>query len=280
MKAKKRLGQNFLHDKAVLQKIIEAGEVTKSDLIIEVGTGRGALTEELVKHAGHVKALEIDDDLIPGLKIQFAGTKNLEIIHEDVLNFQVFPPDAGGTKGGGTFKVIANIPYYITSPIIRHFLYQHHSKSPSQASQASHKSHLSHQKPSLMVLLIQKEVAQKICSSEGSVLSLMIKVFSDPEIICTVPKTAFKPQPKVESAVLKLTVLDQPRINCDFEKFLKFIKIAFAQPRKTLANNLTNGLHREKLEIEQLLTSLNLDPRIRPQKLTFEQWEKLLEELS
>jgi 16S rRNA (adenine1518-N6/adenine1519-N6)-dimethyltransferase len=249
MKAKKRLGQNFLQDQNVLQKIIEAGEISENDLIIEIGAGRGALTEELIKHAGHVQALEIDDDLIPGLKVQFAGTKNLEIIHEDVLNFT--PPSE-------SYKVIANIPYYITSPIIRHFLHREN-------------------KPSLLILLIQKEVAQKICSKEGSILSLMIKAFSDPEIVCTVPKTAFKPQPKVESAVLKLTILKQPRIKCDFEKFLKLIKIAFSSPRKTLVNNLANGLQRDKEDLENIITSLNLDPKIRPQKLTFGEWEKLLE---
>ena len=265
MKAKKRLGQNFLHDKTVLQKIITAGEISENDLIIEIGAGRGALTEELIKQANHVQALEIDDDLIPGLKIQFAGTKNLEIIHEDVLNFT--PPSE-------PYKVIANIPYYITSPIIRHFL---HPQTPK-----THKTHETpkvHQKPSLMVLLIQKEVAQKIVSGKESVLSLMIKAFSNPEIICTVPRTAFRPQPKVESAVLKLTTLDQPRINCDFEKFLKLIKIAFSSPRKTLANNLANGLHREKPEIEQLLITLDLDPKIRAEKISFEKWEELLAKL-
>jgi 16S rRNA (adenine1518-N6/adenine1519-N6)-dimethyltransferase len=250
MKAKKRLGQNFLHDKSVLQKIIEAGEVSKDDLIIEVGAGKGVLTEELVKHAGSVKALEIDDDLIPMLEDKFRNTKNLEIVHEDVLNFT--PPSR-------PYKVIANIPYYITSPIIRHFL---HSTPPT-----------------LMILLIQKEVAQKIVSEEGSVLSLMIKMFADPEIVCTVPKEAFRPQPKVESAVIKLKTLTKPRINIDTESFLKLIKIAFSQPRKTLVNNLSNGLHEPKEEIEKIIEGLGLDKKIRAQKLSFMEWEKLINKL-
>lgn len=275
MKAKKRLGQNFLHDKNILQKIIQAGEVCKDDLIIEVGAGRGALTEELVKHAGHVKALEIDDDLIPGLRVQFAETKNLEIIHEDVLKYNINDAPRRDAPAGRLptelrhLKVIANIPYYITSPIIRHFLIPN--------------THITHSTPSThvthMILLIQKEVAEKIVSKRESVLSLMVKTFAKPEIICTVPKTAFTPQPKVESAVIKLTTLDKPRVKGDIEKFLKLIKIAFAQPRKTLANNLANGLHREKSDIENMLEKLEFDKKIRAEKLSFEDWERLLKKL-
>ncbi len=266
MKAKKRLGQNFLHDKTVLEKIIEAGEVSKNDLVIEIGAGRGALTEELIKHAGFVKALEIDNDLIPVLRAKFRNTKNLEIIHTDVLKYQIDgrrDAQFGRLKAipQSRLKVIANIPYYITSPIIRHFLYQ------------------SSEKPSLMVLLIQKEVAQKIVSGRESVLSLLIKLLADPEIVCAVPRTAFTPQPKVESAVLKLRILEKPRIDCDIEAFFKLIKLAFAQPRKTLVNNLMNGLKLERSEIETTLKDLNLDTRIRAEKLTFEEWKKLLETL-
>lgn len=263
MKAKKRLGQNFLHDKTVLQKIIEAGEISKNDLVIEIGAGRGALTEELIKHAGFVKALEIDNDLIPVLRAKFRNTKNLEIIHTDVLKYQI---DDRTDAQFGRLKVIANIPYYITSPIIRHFLYPTTPSAPSA-------------RPALMILLIQKEVAQKIVSGRESVLSLLIKLLADPKIVCNVSRTAFTPQPKVESAVLKLEVLKEPRIDCDIEAFFKLIKLAFAQPRKTLVNNLMNGLKLERSEIETTLKDLNLDTRIRAEKLSFKDWKNLLEKL-
>jgi 16S rRNA (adenine1518-N6/adenine1519-N6)-dimethyltransferase len=252
MKAKKRLGQNFLHDKNILQKIIDAGEVSANDLVIEIGAGRGALTEELIKHAGFVKALEIDRDLIPVLQMKFKNTKNVEIIHGDVLRFQ--PPDK-------PYKVIANIPYYITSPIIRHFLYQQSCK------------------PDLMVLLIQKEVAEKIVSGRESVLSLVIKLLADPKIVCAVPRTAFTPEPKVASAILKLEILKKPRIDCNVEAFFKLIKLAFAQPRKTLVNNLINGLHLERQQIETTLKTLSLDLKIRAEKLSFEEWGRLLKKI-
>jgi 16S rRNA (adenine1518-N6/adenine1519-N6)-dimethyltransferase len=263
MKAKKSLGQNFLKDEKILKKIIEAGEISADDIIIEVGAGRGALTAELLKKAGKVVALEIDKDLIPELQKEFGEQKKIQIINQDVLTFA--PPLE-------PYKVIANIPYYITSPIIRHFLQRKNQ-------------------PTIMVLLIQKEVAERIVSKEHSILSLTIRLFADAQITCTVPRTAFTPQPKVESAVIKITTLKEPRIQTDPETFFKLIKIAFAQPRKTLANNLANGLLSSAVrnahlrsdsntelrsKIEKILQDLTLDPKVRAQKLSFPQWEKLM----
>lgn len=247
---KKHLGQNFLQDPKALAKIIEAGEIKKTDLIIEVGAGKGVLTAELARKANEVQALEVDNDLIPYLRNQFSKYPNVKIVHESVLNFR--PPEK-------PYKVIANIPYYITSPIIRHFL------------------HREKDKPELMVLLIQKDVAEKIVDTDESVLSLMVKIYGEPEIITYVPRTSFQPAPKVDSAVIRIRTREKLPVPFeDTMKLLKLIKMGFSSPRKTLVNNLAAGLQKEKSEIESLLRKLKIELLARPGKLTLIQWKSIL----
>ncbi|HEC20955.1 MAG TPA: ribosomal RNA small subunit methyltransferase A [Candidatus Peregrinibacteria bacterium] len=246
--AKKRLGQNFLVDESILQKIVTAADLKKSDLVVEVGAGLGVLTQKLSKQAKKVVALEIDEKLAFVLRETTADCKNLEIKNLDVLKYQ--PPQE-------KFKVVANIPYYITSPILRHFLQRE-------------------MRPEIIILLIQKEVAEKICSNEESVLSLGVKVFGRPEVVAPVPKKSFFPAPKVDSAILKITAYPEIAVKCPLPDFFRLIKIGFSQPRKKLINNLAAGLHLPKEELISKLEKLSIDPSLRPQKLRIEQWEQLV----
>ncbi|MBU0981375.1 ribosomal RNA small subunit methyltransferase A [Patescibacteria group bacterium] len=251
--AKKSLGQNFLKDQKILQKIIEAGELTKEDTVVEVGPGKAALTTPLLQNAGHVIAVEKDDRLIPSLQ----SIPGLTLIHGDALTFD--PPKT-------PYKLIANIPYYITSPILNHFLLdQFQSGNP----------------PTLIVIMIQKEVAEKILAPGGrhSVLSLQVHLFGEPSMVCPVPSTAFDPQPKVDSAVIKIRVFDHPRISADLKKLFWLFHMSFAQKRKKLSNNLANAFHREPAEIRALLALLKINPDTRAEELTLQEWEALFTSL-
>ncbi|OGJ55266.1 ribosomal RNA small subunit methyltransferase A, partial [Candidatus Peregrinibacteria bacterium RIFOXYB2_FULL_41_88] len=183
MQAKKSLGQNFLNNQETLASIISAADLNKNDQVIEIGPGHGVLTEELVKNAGSVTAIELDADLIPELKCKFLQDQNFKLINQNALEFT--PPKT-------PYKLVANIPYYITSPIINHFLREQRPES----------------RPTLIVLLVQKEVAEKICAKDGSlsVLAIQVHLFGHPEIIATVPASHFTPAPKVDSAIIKITV--------------------------------------------------------------------------
>jgi len=248
-KPKKHLGQNFLQDESILAQIIDAAELTPEDQILEIGPGKGVLTDALLQKTKQVTAVEIDEDLLPSLRSQFSHHKNFNLVHEDALKFQ--PPEA-------PYKIVANIPYYITSPLLNHYL-----QNPNP--------------PSLLVLMIQKEVAHKILAPKGkhSVLSLQVHIFGNPELICEVPASAFTPQPKVDSAVLRIRVHPKPKIPGDIKKLFWLIHMSFAQKRKKLTNNLAPALQKSPAEIRELLTSLNIDPDIRAEALTLDEWQKL-----
>jgi 16S rRNA (adenine1518-N6/adenine1519-N6)-dimethyltransferase len=257
MHAKKRLGQNFLHDLGVLSKIIEAGELSEKDTVVEIGPGRGFLTDELVKKAGHIIAVELDEDLLPGLKAGYLTHKNFTLVHGDALKFT--PPTE-------TYKLVANIPYYITSPLLNHFLVEQFTGGNP---------------PALLVVMVQKEVAEKIIAKKGkhSVLSLQVHLFGDPELVCPVPKQAFRPIPQVDSAVIKIRVNKEPKIKGDLKKLFWLFHISFAQKRKKLTNNLSSALRKPAPEIRELLTSLQINPDIRAEDLNMEEWQKLFNEL-
>ncbi|MFH1534173.1 MAG: 16S rRNA (adenine(1518)-N(6)/adenine(1519)-N(6))-dimethyltransferase RsmA [Nitrospirota bacterium] len=239
MKAKKSLGQNFLQDKSVLDKIIETADLTSTDEIIEVGPGHGILTEELAKSAKKVTTIELDDRLIPNLKVIFALHDNIELIHQNALDFP--PPST-------PYKLVANIPYYITSPLISHFLH-----TPDR--------------PTKIVLLVQKEVAEKICvDKKMNVLALHVQNFGKPQIIATVPPSAFRPSPKVDSAILEIDVYKKPIIQ-DHKALFRLVHQAFSQSRKKLSNSLYQ--HKEAL------TELDLQDK-RAERLTLKDWEALL----
>jgi 16S rRNA (adenine1518-N6/adenine1519-N6)-dimethyltransferase len=236
MKAKKSLGQNFLKDRSVLEKIIDAAELSKDDYVIEVGPGKGILTQELIKRGARVTAIELDDRLIK----QLSRIKNLDLIHGNALDF--IPPEED-------YKIVANIPYYITSPLISHFL---EAKT----------------RPSKMVLLVQKEVAEKICAQPGdmNVLAIHVQVFGKPRIVCKVPASAFDPQPKVDSAVIVIDVYDEPLVK-DYKRFFGVMHRAFSGKRKKLSNTLP--------DLKERLNELGLAD-LRPEKLSLQDWMKLI----
>jgi 16S rRNA (adenine1518-N6/adenine1519-N6)-dimethyltransferase len=251
--AKKHLGQNFLISTQILNKIVETAELNKKDYVIEIGPGLGMLTNELVKLAGKVKASELDAALIPILQKNLNEFDNLEIVNEDALKMDL--PKV-------PYKLVANIPYYITSPLLMHFL---HTTKPEE------------KRADLIVLLVQKEVAQKICvgKNEHSVLSLQIQIFGKPEIAHYVPKTCFFPEPKVDSAILKIKTYEKPLVD-DVEMFLKIIKTAFSQRRKTLLNSLKNGLGLTREQITKILETTGIGELTRPQELEIKDWQRLI----
>lgn len=263
--AKKSLGQNFLVDKDALHKIVEAGDIKPDDQVLEIGPGLGTLTNEILKKTSHLISLEMDAEIIPILSVNMQNLhtedelKNWQLINTDALKFDI---DNSHLKPG--YKIIANIPYFITSPLLRNFL-------KDQYLQASENNISTEQTivPSIIVFLIQKEVAEKITDKKKeSVLGLNIKVFGSPEIIATVPASSFHPAPKVDSAILKITVFDKPKIDpskIDLDKFFKIIEHGFSSPRKKLRNNLP----------EEVLIKAGINPNLRAEKLTIEDWGKI-----
>lgn len=252
----KSLGQNFLHNPGIINKILEAANLNKSDQVLEIGPGMGILTLELAKKVQKVTTLELDQKLIPHLKNIFSEFPNIELINQDALQFA--PPT-------NDYKLVANIPYYITSPIINHFL---NPQNPNSF------------RPNLMVLLVQLEVAQKIVAQPGdhTVLSLMTQAFGKAEIVAKVAPGNFIPAPKVDSAILKITSHPQPLIK-NFPLFEKIIKKAFSQKRKTLSNTLIKG---GLFPAEQMLKAFeksSISLQERPQRLSIEDWNNLIENI-
>lgn len=252
--AKKRLGQNFLVDEVAFDKIIEAANLTSEDHVVEVGPGTGFLTERLLKRVKQVTAVEYDATMVSMLKAAFAGAKNLNLIHQDALKFRT--QETGHRKQ--PYKVVANIPYYITSPLLKHFL---QSGTP----------------PSLMVLLVQKEVAEKVCGISGkSMITIETQVFGASEIIATVPAQSFYPIPQVDSAILRINVYPESLIPMDkLRDFLRLVGFGFTQKRKKLSNALAAGLHLETEEVRQLLEKAKIDSNLRAENLKIGDWKKL-----
>ncbi len=254
-KAKKALGQNFLTDQHVLEEILEAAELCKTDTILEVGPGKGMLTRALLERAGKVIAVEYDADLIPLLQSEFGREKHFELVEQDALRYQA---------PSGPYKIVANLPYYITSPLLNHFLLD---------------QFLNGNPPQLLVIMVQKEVAEKILAQKEkhSVLSLQVHLFGDPELVCVVPRTAFDPAPKVDSAVLAIHVHKEPKIPGDLKKLFWLFHMSFAQKRKKLSNNLASAFRKEANEIKVELEKLGIDPNLRAEDLTLEEWAKLFQ---
>lgn len=217
---KKSLGQNFLVDPNAAGMIIDAAMLTKSDRVVEIGPGHGVLTGQLAARAGSVTAIELDVRLYDKLRAEFGGLCNLDIVHADALKFEYDSlPD--------TVKVVANLPYYISTPIITRLIG-------------------ARERISLMVLMLQREVAERISAGPGGkeygYLSVMVQLYAKAETLFTVPASSFNPPPKVESAVLRLTLLPEPAAACkDYALFEKVVSAAFSQRRKTLANSLRSS---------------------------------------
>ncbi len=284
----KLMGQNFLIDKTALKKIIEAAELTPKDTVLEVGPGIGTLTQELAKRADRVIAIEKDAAMVEILRETMQEYGNLEIIHDDILknlefsNFKLNSNAPAGSPSGSSkfqisnYKVVANIPYYLTSHLIRKFLEEKET-------------------PERIVLMIQKEVAQRICakppspphqSSKGtsgvgarmSILAVSVQFYAKPEIISYVKKECFWPSPKVDSAIIKITPKAE-KGSIDAELFFKIVKAGFSHPRKQLAGNLSGTLKISKKEVQKWLLKNNIQPEQRAETLSLESWVKLVDSL-
>ena len=252
----KGLGQNFLQDPVALEKIAAAAEIQPTDTVLEIGPGLGSLTRYLAAAAREVVAVELDQHLLPPLKSVLSPYNNVRLIHGDILELN---PNELITDAN--YIVAANIPYYITSAVIRHLL--------ESAS-----------KPRRIVLTIQKEVAQRICETPGdmSVLALSVQVYGKPRIVAQVPAGAFFPAPNVDSAVLSVEIYPSPLIAQELlDIFFKLIKAGFGQKRKTLRNSLSSGLAISTTESANLLTRAGIDPQRRAETLSLDEWSTLTE---
>ncbi|MBW6441067.1 16S rRNA (adenine(1518)-N(6)/adenine(1519)-N(6))-dimethyltransferase RsmA [Patescibacteria group bacterium] len=252
----KSLGQNFLIDETVLEKIIACSDLNDEDVVVEIGPGLGTLTEELAKKCKKVVAIEKDKKISEMLVGKF---KNVEVINGDILQMNISELVKKYAKNG-KFKLVSNIPYYITSPIIKLFL-----ENVVQ--------------PKAIVLLMQKEVAQRICAQPGklSMIALAVQVYGKAEIIDFVKNTSFYPAPKVDSAILKIKDIKHEFSDEYYRSLFRIMKMGFAAKRKKLANNLSAGLQIEKMQSEEFLLQAGLDLQVRAQELNIEQWRKLTE---
>ncbi len=298
--AKKSLGQHFLRDQGVVDAIVGAAHLTRDDTVLEIGPGPGILTGRLVEQAGRVVAVELDDRFAAALLARYADSPRVAIVHADILEVDpvvlvgqaVMPTtphldplvkereqsadrvstpnshsDATSTphpdsllkergQGEVRWKAVANIPYYITSPILRHLL---------EASVP----------PELAVIMVQKEVAERICAQPGdlSLLAVSVQYYATPELLFAVPASAFQPPPKVDSAVVRLTPHTAPLFpDVPTERYFEMVRAGFSQRRKQLANSLSAGLQRSKAEVVALLAAADIDPERRAETLTLEEW--------
>ena len=252
---KKGLGQNFLVDPEALRKIIQAADILPGALVLEVGPGLGSLTRGLAQVARKVVAVELDEGLLPLLAKVLAGYPNVEIVKGDIL--EIDPPQLMGEAG---YLVVANIPYYITSALIRHLL------SPEI-------------KPARIVLTVQKEVADRICAEPGdlSLLALSVQVYGAAKKALRIPAGSFYPAPKVDSSVVRVDLYPQPLIaSDDLDDFFKLARAGFGQKRKTLRNSLSAGLHLPPDRVAALLDSVGIDPRRRAETLSLREWKSLV----
>lgn len=256
LRADKRLGQNFLQDESALKKIAAAAEILEDDCVLEIGPGLGSLTRRLAASARTVTAVELDPDLLPPLKAVLEPYPNVRVVHGDILKLSV--SDLVDRAG---YIVAANIPYNITSAIIRHLL----ENDP---------------KPRRIVLTVQKEVAERICARPGelSLLALSVQVYGQPRSVAKIPAAAFFPAPKVDSAVLRVDIYKEPLIPAELlDTFFKLTRAGFSQKRKTLRNSLAAGLGVSRNDAEALLASAGIDPMRRAETLTIEEWRRLSE---
>jgi 16S rRNA (adenine1518-N6/adenine1519-N6)-dimethyltransferase len=250
----KSLGQNFLGSADSLKKIISAADLVPTDDVLEIGPGLGSLTAYLAQSARHVTAVELDQKLIPVLNEVLRQYKNVRLLQGDILKIQ---SEELALPAG--YIVVANIPYYITSAVIRHLL--------EQSS-----------KPRRIVLTVQKEVAERICAEDGkmSLLALSVQVYGKPSIKGGIPAGAFYPPPNVDSSVLRVDIYGSPVISSALlDTFFSLVKAGFSQKRKTLRNSLSAGLRVSAQDAEALLSGVGIDPRRRAETLSLEEWGKL-----
>ena len=281
VKPKQSLAQNFLTDPVHLARIVAAADLTAADTVLEVGPGLGSLTHLLAAQAGRVIAVELDNRLIDLLGKEFANQPHVQIIHGDILELEPgelvgnselgmrneqletpappFPPPLPHSPPPPlptSYKVVANLPYYITSAVLRHLL---EAAVP----------------PTRIVVLVQKEVAERICTQPGdlSILAVSVQYYAQPTLVHHVPASAFHPVPKVDSAVLRLDVLPTPAVpDIPTNVFFRVVRAGFSQKRKQLINTLSGGLHLSKAEVGTLLEQNGIDPKRRAETLSLDEW--------
>lgn len=262
----KKYGQNFLIDTHILKKIIDAAEITKDDFVLEIGPGIGTMTQYLCESAREVVAVEIDTNLLPVLDDTLKDYDNVTVINEDILKVDIASL-AKEKNGGKPIKVVANLPYYITTPIIMG-LFESHVPLAS------------------ITIMVQKEVADRMQVGPGTkeygALSLAVQYFAKPEVVCVVPPTCFVPQPKVASSVIRLTCHEKPPVEITDESFLfRVIRASFNQRRKTLANGLNNAptIPVSKENIIETIEELGYPASVRGETLSLEEFARLSEAL-
>jgi len=252
---KKTLGQNFLINQKILEKIIKSAELIKNDTVLEVGPGIGTLTNELAKTVKKVVAVEKDKKMVEALRKTLKEYKNIEIIQADILQHNYSLPTTN-------YKLVANIPYYLTSALIRKFLEEKNQ-------------------PELMVLMIQKEVAQRICAKPPnmSLLAVSVQFYAEPKIISYVKKENFWPSPNVDSAIIKITPKTK-KSDANAKDFFNIVKAGFSQPRKQLANNLSKSLKISREQAGKWLLANNIKPEQRAETLNISDWQGLTRTLN
>lgn len=270
---KKSLAQNFLTDETHLSAIAAAAELTTDDTVLEIGPGLGVLTKYLAKEAGRVVAVELDDRLIEFLNDRFATAPHVSIVHSDILKTDLSSlltktdsptePDLLSEQPRSSqplsYKVVANLPYYITSAVLRHLL---EAATP----------------PTVAILMVQKEVAERICAAPGrlSILAVSVQFYAQPQIVRVVPASAFYPRPKVDSAVLRLDILPTPAVETiEPNWYFRVVKAGFSQKRKQLLNSMSAGLQLAKSDAKEALEKAQIDPKRRAETLTLMEWGNL-----
>ena len=251
---KKSLGQHWLKDPEILADIAEAAELTSDDVVLEIGPGLGTLTSRLLARANSVTAVEFDADLARKLPGQFPG-KRLTVVNQDILQFDL-------NQLPKNYKVVANVPYYITSKIVEKLMTVEN-------------------KPSIAVLLVQKEVAERIAAEAGnmSILSVSVQIFAEAELDIEVPRQFFTPPPKVDSQVVVLRTRDNPLITSEDQRdFFRIVKAGFSAKRKKLRSSLSGGLGIDKSVAEELLKNAGISPDARAEDLSIDNWRQMLKE--
>jgi len=267
LKAMKGLGQHFLVDRWVLKKILSAADLLPDDIVIEIGPGLGILTGELVRSAGKVIAVEVDSKLSSALAERFSDAPQLTIVNADILKLnpeELITEHASDQGHHQSYKVVANLPYNIAAPVLRHFL---------EASL----------KPSRIVVMVQKEVGQTMVAAPGrlSIFGLSIQLYGKPKIVDYVPARSFYPKPKVNSAIVRIDVYRETAVKVeDISGFFTVVRAGFSAPRKQLRNSLAQGMQMQAADVAEHLKRLEIAPERRPQTLSLEEWRRIYQEFA
>lgn len=256
LRARKGLGQNFLIDPVALEASVSAAELTSSDLVVEIGPGLGVLTDSLAASGAKVVAIEIDPHLASVLRKRHPEPSNVTILNADVLHLD--PASLFGEEAIAGYKLVANLPFYVAAPVIRHFL---------EASV----------KPRRMVVMVQKEVAQSMCAAPGrmSLLGVSVQLYGKPSIVCEVGPEGFYPSPKVASSIVRIDVYDRPAVDIEPDEFFRIVKAGFSAPRKQLRNSFANGMDIPPTQSARILEQAGIAPQRRAETLTLDEWATL-----